>query len=330
MTMQGREGKLFRGLAASVFAFALMSATCTASGTFPERPIKFILGFGTGGPTDVIARTLADELSKDLRQNVIVENEPGASGNIATQAVATAEPDGYTYLIAANPLAVNESLFPDFPVKFGKDLVAVAAIGETANVLVVRPSLDVHTLAEFVHRAHEKPDAISYATVGISSSSHLAGVEFDLRAGTKMLPVSYHGGGDALKDLLAGTVDAWFATIPSVLGAVRNGSLVALASTGPERTDWLPNVPTVAESGYPGYDIRLWVGVFASKDIPEEPLRVMQQAIVHAMASDDMRAALERQGISPSSMSRDEFTAFVAHEIDRAKTLVTTFKTDEH
>jgi tripartite-type tricarboxylate transporter receptor subunit TctC len=251
MAADGKKAKLLHGPALSAFVVVLATATF-AAGAFPEKPIKFILGFGTGGPTDVIARTLADKLSKDLGQNVIVENETGASGNIATQSVATAEADGYTYLIGANPLAVNESLFPDFPVRFGKDIVAVAAIGDTANVLVVRPSLNVHSFAEFVQRARAKPDGISYATIGIGSSSHLAGVAFDLRAGTKMLPVSYHGGGDALKDLLGGTVDAWFATLPSVLGAVRDGSLVALAATGPERSSWLPNVPTIAESGFPG------------------------------------------------------------------------------
>jgi tripartite-type tricarboxylate transporter receptor subunit TctC len=190
---------------------------------FPNKPIKFILGFGTGGPTDIIARTLADLLAKDIGQNVIVENRTGASGNIATQAIANADADGYSYLIAASPLAVNESLFSDFPVKFGRDIVAIAPVGATANVLVVRPSLNIRTLAELVARARSQPDAISYATLGIGSSSHLAGVALDLEAGTKMLPVSYRGGGDALKDLLGGQVDAWFAPISSVLGAVQAG-----------------------------------------------------------------------------------------------------------
>jgi tripartite-type tricarboxylate transporter receptor subunit TctC len=322
--------KLRRCSASAALVFVLVSATLTAGAAFPERPIKFILGFGTGGPTDVIARTLAERLSKDLGQSVIVQNETGASGNIATQAVASAEADGYTYLIGANPLAVNETLFPDFPVRFGKDLVAVAAIGATANVLVVRPSLKVRTLAEFVDRARAKPDAVSYATVGVGSSSHLAGVAFDLRAGSKMLPVSYRGGGDALKDLLGGSVDAWFATIPSVLGAVRDGGLVALATTGPQRSSWLPDVPTISESGFPGYDIRLWVGLFARSGVPADPMRTMEQAITRAMAAGDMRTALESQGIDPATMSRDEFTAFVQQEIARAKSLVVTVKADAH
>ena len=243
-------------LVAIGLALPLVAATWTnaVAGGFPDRPIKFILGFGTGGPTDIIARTLADRLSSELGQRVVVENKTGASGNLATQAAASADADGYTFLVAALPLAVNQSLFPDFPVKFGKDIVAVAPIGANGNVLVVRQSLNVDTLAKFVVRARVKPNAVSYATVGIGSSSHLAGVAFDQRAGTTMLPVSYRGGGEALKDLLAGQVDAWFAPIPSVLGSVQAGQVVALATTGTERSALLPTVPTMAESGFPGFE----------------------------------------------------------------------------
>ena len=293
---------------------------------FPEKPIKFILGFGTGGPTDITARTLADLLGKDLGQNVIVENRTGASGNIATQAVASADADGYSYLIGASPLAVNESLFADFPVKFGRDIAAVTPIGATANVLVVRPSLNIRTLAEFVQRARSQPDAVSYATVGIGSSSHLAGVAFDMQAATTMLPIGYRGGGEALKDLLGGRVDAWFAPIASVLGAVRAGQLVALATTGPQRVPWLPDVPTMAEVGFPGFDIRLWVGVFARPDLPVDAGRTVEKAIARAMASNEMQKALESQGITPLAMSHSEFTAFVIQEIERWKVVVATIK----
>jgi len=320
-----RAGLIAAALA--VVASAALSAALAAG--FPDRPIKFINGFGAGGPTDIIARLLADRLSGDLGQNVVVENISGASGNIATQAVAGADADGYTYLVGANPLAVNEALSPDFPVKFGSDLAAIAAIGATANVLVVRPSLNVRTLAEFVALARAKPNGVSYATVGIGSASHLAGVALDLRAGTKMLAVDYRGGGDALKDLLGGSVDARFASIPTVLGAVHDGSLIAVATTGPQRSAFLPDVPTIAESGFPGYDVRLWVGVFARNGIPAEPQKIIEQAIARAMASDDTVTALARQGITPLAMSRAEFSAFVTQEIARAKTLVAAFKPDE-
>ncbi len=304
----------------------IAGALGAAAATFPERPLKFIIGFGTGGPSDIIARRLADQLAKDLGQNVVVENRPGASGNLATEAMATADADGYTYLVGANPVAVNESLFPDFPFKFGRDFTGVAALGATANVLVVRPSLGVSSLDAFVERAREKPDAISYATVGIGSSSHLAGVAFDLQAGSKMLAVAYHGGDDALKDLLGGRVDAWFATIPSVLGALQDGKLVALATTGPQRVMWLPDIPTLAESGFPGYDVRLWVGIFARTSTPSDALHVVEQAIGRAMAAKDTQTALEHQGIAPATMNRDAFNTFVTEEIARAKAAVASFK----
>jgi tripartite-type tricarboxylate transporter receptor subunit TctC len=321
-----RSGFLWLSAAAFVL---LLAGEWTALAGFPERPIKIVLGFGAGGPTDIVARTLADALSKDLGQSVIVENQPGASGNIATQSVARADADGYTLLVGANPLAVNESLFPDFPYKFGKDIVAAAGIGTTATVLVVPPSLNVHNLAEFTQAARNKREGVSYAAIGIGSTSHLAGVAFDLQAGSHMLAVEYHGVNEALKDLLGGHVDAWFATIPGVFGAIKTGQLTAIATTGPERAPSLPDVPTLAESGYPGYDIRLWVGVFARAGMPPATLSVIEQAIGRAMTSDETRTALQRQGITPSTLSRDEFSAFVAQEVARAKTIVAAFQADQ-
>lgn len=314
-----------RKLAAALL-LAAFAATGAAAQSLPGKPMRFVLGFGTGGPTDVIARTLAEEISKDFGQRVLVENKTGASGNIATQEVAGADADGHTYLIAATPLAVNHSLFPDFPVKFGRDIVAVAPIGANESVLVARPSLGVRSLAEFVERARTKPNALSYATVGAGSSSHLAGVAFDQRTGATMLAVSYRGGGDALKDLLGGQVDAWFAPIPSVLGAVQSGQLVALATTGPQRSPTLPAVPTMTEAGYPGFDVRLWVGLFAPKGAPAPQMQAIEQAVARAMASPGMRTALQRQGISPLTMSRDGFTEFVNLEISRWKTVVAAIK----
>lgn len=310
---------LVASMLAIIVSIAMPSAVWA---DFPDRPIRFVLGFGTGGPTDVIARTLADQLTKDLGQRVIVENKVGASGNIATQAVANADADGYTYLIGATPLAVNHSLFPDFPIEFGKDLMAIAPIGANANVLVVRPSLNVRTLADFIQRAKSQPNGVSYATVGVGSSSHLAGVALDLRANTTMLPVSYRGGGEALKDLLGGRVDAWFAPIPSVLGAVQGGDLVALATTGPERDAQLSDVPTMSEAGFPGFDIRLWVGVFARTGLPADALGVIERAIARAMASKEMRDTLQVQGITPLMMSPRQFNAFVSDEIRRWKAIV--------
>lgn len=307
-------------------AIAVVAVACVVANAFPERPIKLIVGFGAGGPTDILARTLADQLAESLSAKVIVENKTGAAGNIATQAVASAEADGHTYLIGASPFAVNHALYPDFPVKYRRDLAAVSPLGATINVLVVQPSLNVRTLVEFAGYVRARPGAVSYATVGMGSSSHLAGVAFDLRAGTTMVPVHYRSGGEAAKDLLGGHIQAWFAPIPSVLEAIRSGQLVAIASTGPQRASWLPEVPTVAEQGFADFDVRLWVGLFAPAAVPHERLRLVESAIARAMATPAMRETLESQGIAPLPMSRAEFDAFVAREIERWRPVVAALK----
>lgn len=302
-------------LLAAVLAYAPESKAQTE--TYPARPVRFVVGFGQGGPTDVVARVLADELTQMLGHNVFVENRPGASGNIATQTVAAAQPDGYTYLIGASPIAVNRWLFPEFNVLLDRDIVALAPIGATANALVVHPSLGVKDLRGFIALANEKPDTVTYATLGRGSSSHLAGVAFDIAAQTRLVAVPYRGNGEALQDLMGQHVKAWFATIPSVLEQIRAGQLVALATTGPERTSWLPNVPTIAESGFAGYDVRLWVGVFAHAGVPRDRLGLFGRAIESAMSSAKMQKALETQGITPMRMSHEDFAAFVRAETAR-------------
>ena len=250
-TRTDRIARLAAALRPAIVAMAMLATAPqhAAAQAYPDRTIRFVVGFGAGGPTDIVARVLADQLTASLGQKVIVENKTGASGNIATQAAATSPADGYTFLVGASPLAVNHTLFPELPVKFGRNLVAVSPIGATANVLVVHPSLNVRDLASFVAYVRARPGSVTFATLGKGSSSDLAGVAFDARAGTKMTPVNYRGGGDAAKDLLGGHVQAWFATIPNVLDAIRAGQLVALATTGLERASWLPDVPTISEFG---------------------------------------------------------------------------------
>jgi tripartite-type tricarboxylate transporter receptor subunit TctC len=292
----------------------------------PDRPIRLVVGFGAGGPTDILARALAEQLSGSLGRKVIVENRTGASGNIATQAVATAEADGATLLIGASPLAVNHSLFPDFPVKYGRDLTAVAALGATTNVLVVHPSFNVRTLAQFTQHVKERPGAVSYAVIGMGSVAHLAGVAFDLRAGTSMVPVSYRGVGEAIRDLLGGHVQAWFATVPAVLEQVRAGQLVAIATTGPERTNWLPDVPTMSELGLSGYDVRLWVGLFAPAKVSAERMQLLDGAVTRAMALPSLKSTMDTQRIAPLQLNQVEFHEFVLREIDRWQVVVAALK----
>jgi tripartite-type tricarboxylate transporter receptor subunit TctC len=312
----------------ALLVVGVLGALCPHAAAEPlaDRPIRFIVGFGAGGPTDILARTLAEQLSDSLGRKVIVENRAGASGNIATQAVASAEPDGQTYLIAASPFAVNHSLFPDFPVRYGRDLVAVAGLGATTNVLVVHPSLNVRTLARFTQYLRDRPGAVGYATLGVGSTSHLAGVAFDLRASTNMVPISYRGSVEAVRDLLGGHVQVYFGPIPTVIEHIRAGQLVAIATTGPERASWLADVPTMSELGLTGYDVRLWVGLFAHARLPAERMQTAESAVARAMASPAMKATQDSQGIAPMALSRIKFDEFVRREIDRWRTVVATLK----
>ena len=285
--------------------------------SYPQEPIRLVIGFGQGGPTDVAARVVADKLTEELGQQVFVENRPGASGNIATQTVAEAPADGYSYLIGALPLAVNHSRFPEFPVKFGRDIMAIAAIGATNNVLVVHPDVEADTVEEFGALARSEPDTLSCGTFGKGSSSHLGMAEFETRANVDLLEVPYKSNSDTVNDILGGHISCWFAPVPSVAALVEAGKLRALAATGPERVDALPEVPTFAELGYNGFDVRLWTGLFGRADVPADRLDVIEQASARVLATDEMKAALIKQGLVPMEMDRTGFTDFVNAEIER-------------
>ena len=284
---------------------------------YPSKPVQLVIGFGQGGPTDVAARIMADKLSEVLGQQVYVENRPGASGNVATKTVADADADGYSYLIGALPLAVNHSRFPDFPVKFERDIVAVAGVGATNNVLVVHPSVKANTVEEFVQLARDNPDSLSCGTFGKGFSSHLAVAEFMKLANIKLVEVPYKKNSDTVSDILGGHISCWFAPITSVAALIEDGKLIALGVTGPERIKMLSEVPTFAELGYDGFDVRLWVGLFARKQVPQDKLQKMEQAALGVLASDDMQAALLKNGLEPMALDAKAFTEFVNVEIDR-------------
>lgn len=298
-------------------ALALAAAAPAGAETYPDKPIRFVVGFGQGGPTDVAARALAEEIGALLGGKIYVENRPGASGNIATQAAATSPADGYTFLIGATPLAVNETLFPDFPIRFGKNIAAVGAVGATGNVLVAHPSLNVRTVADYVALARRQPGAVDYITLGRGSSSHLAGLEFERLAGVSLTPVPHLGNGEAVQDIVGGHVKSWFATIPSVVELVKGGQVVALGVTGPVRSASLPDVPTLSEAGLTGFDVRLWIGLFAPVGIPAERLRAFSDAFDRAIARPELQAVFAAQGIEKLKMTQPEFTAFVEADIAR-------------
>jgi tripartite-type tricarboxylate transporter receptor subunit TctC len=235
-------------IVAGAVALAITApSTAFAQSSFPNKPIKIVVGFAPGGPSDIIARIVGAKTGEMLGQQVVVENKTGAGGMIAGEAVARAEPDGYTLLNTATSVAVNETLSKTMRIELGKDLTAVAPQAETANILVVHPSLGIKSVAEFVALAKSKPGEIFYATAGRGSATHLNSELFNLVAGIKTMPVHYRGGGDTIKDLISGQVKVMFSSIAPVQQLVKDGKLVGLATTGPKRDAAFPDLQTIAE-----------------------------------------------------------------------------------
>ena len=241
------------------FQFGIIAATLlvvapapAAAQSYPSRPIRLIVGFAAGGPTDVLARIIGGKMSEILGQQVVIENRTGASGNIATQFVVRAPNDGYTILMGANSNAVNESLFKNLGFNFAKDLVPVAPLAEAPTVLVVHPSLEVKSVKDLINLAKAKPGEIMYATAGKGTTTHLAGELFNLMADVKLTAVPYKGSGETTKDLLSGQIKVMFSPVPPVKALIEDGKLRGVASTGPRRSAVVPNLPTVAEEGLEG------------------------------------------------------------------------------
>lgn len=295
-----------------------------AANAYPDRPIKLVVGYATGGPADILARILAAKLGGILGQQVYVDNRPGASGNIATEDVARATPDGYTLLMATLPNAVNETLFPNFPYHFGKDLVPVAPVADTSLVLVVNPSLGVKSVADLIALAKSKPGQILYATAGQGTATHLGGELFSMMTGTKLVPVHYKGGGETITDLLSGQVKLMFSSIPPVIGLVHEGKLIGLATTGTKRDPNFPNLPTVEEAGLPKFDLSLWYGLAAPAGTPQDVLQRLADSTAEALKDTGVKASLAANGYKPMGGTAKQFGDFVGSEVQKWKKVVET------
>jgi tripartite-type tricarboxylate transporter receptor subunit TctC len=294
-------------------AVAVSSAALSQS-NYPSRPIRILVGFAPGGPSDIISRVVGAKMGEIMGAQFIVENKTGAGGAVATQEVARSTPDGYTLLNTPVATVANEFLSKTIKYEYGKDIIAVCPQAETANILVVSPSLGVKTVADLVKLAKEKPGVLQYATAGRGSATHLTSELFNMAAGTKTVAVHYRGGGDTVKDLLSGEVKMMFSSIAPVQDFVRDGRLVGLATTGPQRDPAFPNLPTIAESGYPGFDVRLWIGMTAPAGTPKDIIQKLAGANKQALESPETRKALAAQGFSPMIGSAEDFDAFYRAE----------------
>jgi tripartite-type tricarboxylate transporter receptor subunit TctC len=293
----------------------MMSNATFAQGEYPNKPIRLVVGTGAGGPSDTIARVVGQKMGEILGQPIIVENKPGASGTIATDYVARSEPDGYTLMVLSTNSASNETLFRNMKYKVGPDFAAIAPLAETNNVLVVHPSLPANNMAEFIVYAKANPDKMFYATAGIGSSTHLSHALFDMMAGTKMTAVHYRGGGPALADLLSGQVKIMFASIAPVIGAVREGKLRALSTTGANRDVAFPELPTVAEAALPGYQMQLWLGLTVRAGTPRPIVDKLAAAAAQAVETPEVKERLGKLGFATLSSSPEKFETFYKGEV---------------
>lgn len=297
------------------FAALWLTPSVNANPEYPNRPIKIIVPVAAGGGTDFTARVLAEKLSVALVQPVIVENRPGASGDLGVHQVAMAPPDGYTLVMPITSFPINPSLHK-LPFDTVKDFAPVVLAGKLPLILVVHPGFPAKNVSELISLGKQNQQ-INFANSGTGTTAHLAGELFNRMAGIKMVSINYKGGGPAVADLIGGHVQVYFSTIPSVIQHVRAGRLRALAVTGTARSPELLNVPTVAEAGLPGFDVTAWFAVFAPAKTPAPVILKLNAELNKILAMPDVKAKFANHGVQPASGTPEELGAFLVTEIDK-------------
>jgi tripartite-type tricarboxylate transporter receptor subunit TctC len=305
-------------------AFALLSALSNddAFAAYPDRIVKIVVPFAPGGGTDVIARTLAQEMAKDLGASVIIENKPGAGTIIGTQAVATSEPDGYTLLMGTFANAVNPSLNPKLPYDPHRDFAPVALIARSFNIVVVNPNSPIKSIADLIAAAKAEPDKLSYGTFGTGTSAHLAGELFKNMAKVNLTTVPYKGAAPAITDLIGSQIQLMFTTVASAASLIAGGQLRALAVTSAERSPAFPDLPTVAEAGLPGYAAESWYGLFAPAKTPADIIARLNKSAALAVQSEAFKRLSVNEGLVMVARPPEELDRYLRGEEDRWRKVI--------
>lgn len=301
-------------------AVACVSATAVAQ-DFPNKTIRLVVPYSPGGGADNAARILAPALSASMGQQVIIENRPGGSGSIGANAVAQASPDGYTVLYDASSFAINPAL-RKLPYDAKKDLVPVSLAVSVPNILVVPPDAPYKTVGEFIDYARKNPGKLTYASYGPGSAAHLIGELLKNQAKVDLLHVPYKGGAPALMDLMGGQVHSYFSNAASGMNYVKSGKLRALAVTSAKRMEAMPDVPTLAESGFKNFEVLEWNGFFVPKGTPKEVVARLNKEVQKAVNDPATRKRLEELGLDPVGNSPEEFSKFIQSEMSRWESLV--------
>jgi tripartite-type tricarboxylate transporter receptor subunit TctC len=309
--------KRFSALASIALAFSIFFAGNAArADDFPSHPIHLIVPYAAGGSADTTARVLARQIGKATGQTIVVENRGGSASIVGTEFVNKSDPDGYTLLLGqSGPISINPAIYKNLPYDPVKDFAPVSLTSTYPYIMVVNRSLGVKTLQEFVALARNKPGALNYGTTGVGASNHLLTELFDLKAGIKMTHIPYRGTSLAVADLVAGQLQVVFADPISALQLVHSGMLVALAVTSKDRSPAAPDVPTISESGYPGFDVVAWHGILAPAKTPPAILAKLNAEIVRALRDPETKALLESQAIQVVGSSPQEFANFIKQDI---------------
>ena len=307
-----------------LFAVPLLVLACALAGlaqaraqSYPDRPVRIIVPFASGGTVDIVARTVGAKLADVTGGQVVVDNRGGAGGIIGTEAMARSPGDGYTLLIHSASITYDPTLHDKLPYDTMKDLAPVGMIGTTPNLLVVAPSFPARSVPELLSKGRERPGSLTFATGGFGSSSHLAVTLFGYMSGVTFNHVPYKGAGPALADVVAGHVDFTVATMPGAIQQVHAGSLRALGISSLGRSPELPNVPTIAEAGLPGYEYVAWFGVFAPGTTPPALVTRINALLHQAVDASDTRERLRMQGVEPKLLRPDQFRDKVKSEIEQ-------------
>jgi tripartite-type tricarboxylate transporter receptor subunit TctC len=303
-------------IAAVAGILALSAATAQAQ-SWPQRPIRLVVGFAPGGGVDINARLLAPKLSEYLGQQVVVDNKPGAGTNIATEFVARSAPDGYTLLINTGAITINQSLYKNLPFVLTRDFAPVSVFSESPNVLVVPAKLPAASVKELVAQAKASPGRLNFSSAGIGTTQHLAAELFKLRSKTFIVHIPYKGSAPSLTALMASEVDLSFANIPAIHAHIKTGRLRALAIAASARDPQLPDVPTMKEAGVEGVEVTVWYGVFAPAATPKDVVQKIADGIIRATKDADTRKKLLEQGANPVGNTPEQFSKLVQEELVR-------------
>lgn len=309
------------GLALCALAATAPAATHAAD-KYPSKPVRLVVPFSPGGGNDIAARFVAVRLTEGFNQSAVVDNRPGAGSTLGTDLVAKSVPDGYTLLVTHNAIAINQTLYSKLPYDTTRDLTQVAIIGTTTNTLVVNPGVPAKTTKELIALAKAKPGVLNYASTGGGGTSHLAMEYFRIETGTNLVHIPYKGTAPGLTDVVGNQVQVMISALPGTVPFINSKRVVALATTGKKRSAFLPDLPTLAESGVPGYEFDTWYGLHAPSKVPKDIIVKLNGEITKALSRSEVKEQLFKQGLEAETSSPEDFAKFVKSEVAKMAKII--------